>query len=61
MKGMSAELSLELQSQETHLTNHILTVLPKGSTVDFWANIIQSGIFLLWASCRQTQTGETGD
>lgn len=61
MKSTSAELSLELQSQETHLTNCILTVLPKGFTVGFCANIIQSGIFLLWASCRQAQPGGTGD
>lgn len=60
MKSTSAELSLELQSQETHLTNCILTVLSKGFTVGFCANIIQSGIFLLWASCRQAQPGATG-
>lgn len=57
MKNTSAELLLELQSQKTHLTNCILTVLPKELTAGFCANIIQSGIFLPWSSCRQAQSG----
>lgn len=56
MKNTSAELLLELQSQKTHLTNCILTVLPKEFTAGFCANI-QSGIFLPWSSCRQAQSG----
>lgn len=57
MKNTPAELLLELQSQKTHLTNCILTVLPQEFTAGFCANIIQSGIFLLWSPCRQAQPG----